>query len=236
MHLTDITAVKYDTHNELVNAEVDRIIREMEQVTSGVLTEGVLEEGIKEIIKKGAEKVNNAMLKGRVKLDQMKMNIIDKVKAKHGDDSAGKLVKVASKAAKPALMIAVVGAAMLGMADAEAASAVLDQAAQSPDAVMNMVEPAMDASPVYNQGDVPSMKGIISSLDNVFKASTEGGMRSLSGQEAIEAAMQGHNMDGKEVQEMISFMVDKTDSQEQFVNELKKWVRAGIKMKLGMST
>ncbi len=233
MHLTDITAVKYDTHNEHVNAEVDRIIREMEQVTSEVLTEGVLEEGIKDIIKKGAEKVNNAMLKGRVKLDQMKMNIIDKVKAKHGDDSAGKLVKVASKAAKPALMIAVVGAAMLGMADAEAASAVLDQAAQSPDAVMGMVEPSIDPSPVYDQGGVsPKLVGALTDqMDGIFKASTEGGMKALSGQEAVQTAAQAH---GVSPDEMIQHLMKNVGSKEELVGQFKKWVGAGIKKSLGM--
>lgn len=220
MRLNDVKRVEYDPSLALVDVEIDRIVKELAALNEAEL----VEEGVKDFLKRGAEKVNDVMMKGRVKLDQLKMNVADKIKGKHGNQVAGRLAQLAGKYAKPALMIAVVGAAMLGM-DTASANEMMDAVeAMDPGQLQTLVEP---------QGISPKLVGALTDqMDGIFKATTEGGMRALSGEEAVQTAAKAH---GVAPDQMIKHLMQNVSDKEQLVGEFKKWVGAGIKKSLGMS-
>ena len=230
MKLNNFHQTDFDVTDEWIDFATDRIVREMMETQ---LDESLLNEGIKEFLAKGAEKIKAVVQKagdqGEEVYDRVQVKVLD-VMVNKMPEVADKLKQFAGNHKTAAAVIAVVGASLLAMEPA-AASQAMDTIAQQDvsqiaDAATGMISSGGDA------GVSPKLiSALTDKMDGIFKASTEGGLKALSGTDAVQQAAEAH---GVSPDKMIEHLMKNVQGKEELVNQFKKWVGAGIKKKLGM--
>lgn len=178
---------------------------------------------LKQLVAKGKNLVSKAKGKVDDASRQLYVNAVNKFQNAGGDS---KVVQAVTNHMKKYGKGYIVGAAILaalvgGIGDASAA----DMIDQADSAMQAMASADTQLSPKL-------VNALTDQMDGIFKASTEGGMKMLSGDEAVRTAAQAH---GVSSDEMIQHLMKNVSTKEQLVGEFKKWVGAGIKKKLGMT-
>lgn len=151
MKLQNITSIDYSISGDLKDIQTDLLIKELgEDVATTVaswyilkestnqyeINELLVNEGVKDILKKGMDKINDAMTKGYSDIDAMKTKVVQGLKSKGEPGILSKLGEIAKRNAKyikPAVMVAVVGASLLGMDTVSASEALNSINGMSPD-------------------------------------------------------------------------------------------------------
>ena len=231
MKLNNFKQTDFDVTDEWIDHTTDRIIREMmeSQLDESLLIEG----GVKEFLQKGAQKIKAVVQKagksGEEVYDQLQVKVLDTMVNKM-PEAANKLKQFAGDHKMATAVIAVVGASLLAMEPAAASQAmdVISQqdASQVADAATGMMDQAQQASV-----SPKLVTALTDKMDGIFKASTEGGLKSLSGADAVQQAAEAH---GVSPDKMIEHLMKNVQGKEELISQFKKWVGAGIKKKLGM--